>query len=182
MLRLAIALPTPSARSEAMRAAGFFRPGGWFACRTIYGRLPRKAICWCRQRGMHESIRPVAGLFAPLALMGVRCFWPHNLIGLEGLVLHQARKLRSLAANHQLSPRIQCGLLLSAGALRSCGHIVLFSREQGPSDSRRFICERDNRPIEASPRREPLQPLGTAIVMFRQSKDYRAGAVDHLPP
>ena len=40
--------------------------------------------------GMHESIRPVAGRFAPLALMGVRCFWPHNMIGLEGLVVDQA--------------------------------------------------------------------------------------------
>jgi len=26
----------------------------------------------------------------PLALMGVRCFSPHNTIGLEGLVIHQA--------------------------------------------------------------------------------------------
>jgi hypothetical protein len=32
----------------------------------------------------------------PLALMGVRCFWPHNTIGLEGLVTNQAWKLRSL--------------------------------------------------------------------------------------
>jgi hypothetical protein len=41
---------------------------------TIYGRLPRKAIFLVSAAGMHESIRPVAGLFAPLALMGVRCF------------------------------------------------------------------------------------------------------------
>jgi hypothetical protein len=41
-------------------------------------------------RGMHESIRPVAGAIMLLALMGVRCFWPHNMIGLEGLVVNQA--------------------------------------------------------------------------------------------
>ena len=65
-----------------------------------------------------------------------------------------------------------------------CNHAaaVLFWREQGPGGPRRFIGERDNRPIEASPRREPLQPLGTAIIMFRQSKHHCAGAVDHLPP
>jgi transposase len=40
----------------------------------IYGRLPRKAIFWFRRRRMHESIQPVAGAIAPLALMGVRCF------------------------------------------------------------------------------------------------------------
>src|SRR6202453_817694 len=40
--------------------------------------------------GMHESIRPVAGRFAPLALMGVRYSLPHNMIGLEGLVVDQA--------------------------------------------------------------------------------------------
>jgi hypothetical protein len=36
-------------------------------------------------RGMHESIRPVAGAIVPLALMGVRCFPPHNTVGLSGL-------------------------------------------------------------------------------------------------
>jgi len=30
------------------------------------------------------------GAIVPLALMGVRCFSPHNTIGLEGLVIHQA--------------------------------------------------------------------------------------------
>jgi hypothetical protein len=55
----------------------------------IYGRHPRKAIYWCRRLGMHESIRPVfAGPF--VALMGVRCFWPHKIIGLEGLGINQA--------------------------------------------------------------------------------------------
>ena len=62
---------------------------------------------WCRRRGMHESIRPVAGAIVPLALMGVRCFSPYNTIGLEGLVIDQAWKLRSLPTSHQFSPRIQ---------------------------------------------------------------------------
>jgi hypothetical protein len=61
---------------------------------------------WCR-RGMHESIRPVAGAIVPLALMGVRCFSPYNTIGLEGLVVDQAWKLQSLPTSHQFSPRIQ---------------------------------------------------------------------------
>ena len=37
---------------------------------TFLDGLPRKAICWRRRRGMHEFIRPVAGLFAPLGLDG----------------------------------------------------------------------------------------------------------------
>jgi hypothetical protein len=82
------------------------------ACqRGIYDNLwtpPAQGDCfWCRRRGMHESIRPVAGAIVPLALMGVRCFSPHNTIGLEGLVVDQAWKLRSLPTNHQLSPRIR---------------------------------------------------------------------------
>jgi hypothetical protein len=130
---------------------------------------------------MHESIRPVAGRFAPLALMGVRCFWPHNMIGHEGLVVDQALKLRSLPTCHQLSPRIRDGPCLSAEAFRSrWGQIVLLMREHGPGNPSRLIGERDNRPIEASPRREPLQPLGTAIVVLRQSKHDGAGAMNHL--
>ena len=68
---------------------------------------------------MHEFIRPVAGRFAPLALMGVRCFWPHNMIGHGGLVVNQALKLRSLPTNHQVSPRIQTA---SASAPKRGGH------------------------------------------------------------
>ena len=113
--------------------------------------------------------------------MGVRGFWPHNMIGLEGLVVDQASKLRSLPTSHQVSPRIRDGLRFSTGALRSCGRIVLLTREHGPGDPCRLIGERDNRPIEASPRREPFQPLGTTIVALRQSKHHRAGAMNHLP-
>ncbi len=55
------------------------------ACRRgIYDNLwtsPAQGDLLVSAHGMHESIRPVAGLFAPLALMGVRCFWPHNMIG-----------------------------------------------------------------------------------------------------
>src|SRR6202023_1413784 len=43
------------------------------------------------RRGMHESIRPVAGAIVPLAWMGVRCF-------------SQAWKPRSLPTSHQFSP------------------------------------------------------------------------------
>jgi len=113
--------------------------------------------------------------------MGVRCFWPYNMIGHGGLVVDQAWKLRPLPTNHQVSPRIQDGLRFSAEALRSCGgQIVLLTREYCPGDPCRLIGERDNRPIKASPRREPLQPLGTAIIVFRQSKHDGAGAVNHL--
>jgi hypothetical protein len=87
-----------------------------------------------------------------------------------------------LPTSHQLSPRIRMRPSLNANALRSSGRIALLSREQGPGDPRRLIDERDNCSIEASPRGEPLQPLGTAIVMLRQSKHDCAGAVDHLPP
>ncbi len=72
------------------RAFAFFKG----ACtRGIYDNLwtsPAQGDLLGPAAGMHESIRPVAGRFAPLALMGVRCFWPHNMIGLEGLVVDQA--------------------------------------------------------------------------------------------
>jgi hypothetical protein len=123
--------------------------------RGIYDNLwtsPAQGDLLRSAAGMHESIRPVAGRFAPLALMGVRCFWPHNMIGLEGLVVDQAQKLRSLPTNHQLSPRIRDGLRFSADALLSGGgQIVLLTREHSSGDPRRLIGERDNRPIEASP-------------------------------
>jgi hypothetical protein len=105
------------------------------------------------------------------------------MIGLEGLVVNQAQKLRSLPTNHQLSPRIRDGLRFSADALRSSGgQIVLLTREHSPGDSRRLIGERDDRPIEASPRREPFQPLRPAIVVFDQTKHDGAGAMNHLAP
>ena len=56
---------------------------------------------------MRESIRPVAGAVTLLALMGVRCLRPHNMIGRLGLVVDQASKLRSLPTSHQYSPRIR---------------------------------------------------------------------------
>jgi transposase len=152
--------------------------------RGIYDNLwtsPAQGDLLASAAGMHESIRPVAGRIAPLALMGVRCFWPRNMIGLAGLVVDQAWKLRSLPTCHQLSPRIQNGLRFSVRALQSCGgQIVLLTREHGPGDPCRLIGERDNRPVEAAPRRELLQPLGTAIVVFGQSKHDGAGAMNHL--
>jgi transposase len=72
------------------RAFAFFKG----ACgRGVYDNLwtsPAQGDLLGSAAGMHESIRPVAGRFAPLALMGVRCFWPHNMIGHEGLVVDQA--------------------------------------------------------------------------------------------
>src|SRR5438477_5283049 len=59
---------------------------------------------------MRESIRPGGGAVMLLALMGVRYFWPHNMIGRSGLVVHQASKLRSLPTSHQHSPRIRLRL------------------------------------------------------------------------
>ena len=105
------------------------------------------------------------------------------MIGLEGLVVDQAQKLRSLPTNHQVSPRIRDGLRFSADALRSGGgQIVLLTREHSPGDPRRLIGERDDRPIEASPRRQPFQPLGPAIVVFGQTKHDGAGAMNYLTP
>ena len=102
------------------RAFSFFKG----ACtRGIYDNLwtpPAQGELLVSAAGMHESIRPVAGLFAPLALMGVRCFWPHNMIGREGLVVDQAWKLRSLPTSHQFSPRIQ----MQPSAQRQCGAIM----------------------------------------------------------
>jgi hypothetical protein len=103
------------------------------------------------------------------------------MIGHGGLVVDQALKLRSLPTCHQFSPRIRDGPCFSAEALRSrWGQIVLLTREHGPGNPCSLIGERDNRPIEASPRREPFEPLGTAIVTLRQSKHDGAGAMNHL--
>jgi hypothetical protein len=63
-----------------------FRVLGGVPRRGIYDNLwtsPAQGDPLVSAAGMHESIRPVAGRFAPLAMMGVRCFWPHNMIGLE---------------------------------------------------------------------------------------------------
>ena len=49
---------------------------------------------------------PSAGAIPPLALMGVRCLLPHNMIGLAGLVVNQALKRRPLPLHHHYPPRI----------------------------------------------------------------------------
>ena len=56
---------------------------------------------------MREFIRPVGGAITPLALMGIRYLWPHKIIGLQGLVVHQAAKKRPAPCCHQSSPRIR---------------------------------------------------------------------------
>ena len=123
----------------------------------------------------------------PLALMGVRCFWPQNMIGHEGLVINQAWKLRSLPTNHQfhLASETASHFSLGRGSLGRVaksrrGQIVLLPRQHGPGGPRRFVGERDNRPIKASPCREPLQPLGPTVVVLRQSEHHGAGAMNHL--
>ena len=70
-----------------------FRVLGGVPRRGIYDNLwtsPAQGDPLASAAGMHEFIRPVAGRFVPLALMGVRCFWPHNMIGHGGLVVDQA--------------------------------------------------------------------------------------------
>ena len=77
-----------------------FRVLGGVPRRGIYDNLwtsPAQGDLLGSAAGMHEFIRPVAGRIAPLALMGVRCFWPHNMIGPEGLVVDQAWKFAVLA-------------------------------------------------------------------------------------
>ena len=56
-----------------------------------------------------------------LALMEIRCFWPHNTIGRTGLVIHQAWKLRSFDepsgfTSHSIIPDAekQCGTVQEA--------------------------------------------------------------------
>jgi hypothetical protein len=60
-------ITTPSASSQACRGA---------ASTTIYGRLLRKPICWGRQLECTNLSGLSRDYCAPLALMGVRCFWP----------------------------------------------------------------------------------------------------------
>jgi hypothetical protein len=50
----------------------------------------RKVIPLVSTAWMHESIRPVDGAVRALGLDGIRCFWPHKIIGRAGLVVHQA--------------------------------------------------------------------------------------------
>jgi hypothetical protein len=126
------------------------------AFRVLGGAPRRKAICWGRR---------------------LEC------MNLSGLLRDGSRPWPSLSTNHQLSPRIRDGLRFSADALRSSGgQIVLLTREHSPGDPRRLIGERDDRPIEASPRREPFQPLGPAIIVLGQTKHDGAGAMNHLAP
>ena len=50
----------------------------------------RKMIPLVSTAWMHESIRPVDGAVRAPGLDGIRCFWPHKIIGRAGLVVHQA--------------------------------------------------------------------------------------------
>ena len=76
-------------------------------CTTIYGRLPpQDDSVGVDGIGCTNLSGLLTERFALLALMGIRCFWPHKIIGRTGLVVHQAWKLRPLPASHQYSPRI----------------------------------------------------------------------------
>jgi transposase len=100
-----------------------FRVLGGVPRRGIYDNLwtsPAQGDLLGSAAGMHESIRPVAGRIAPLALMGVRCFWPHNMIGHEGLVVDQAWKFAVLA--DEPSGVTSHPNLASASALARCDH------------------------------------------------------------
>src|SRR5262249_42167103 len=79
-------------------------------CTTIYGRLPpQDDSAGVGGIGCTNLSGLLTERFALLALMGIRCFWPHKIIGRTGLVVHQAWKLRPLPASHQYSPRILSG-------------------------------------------------------------------------
>ena len=97
--------------------------------------------------------------FALLALMGIRYFWPHKIIGRTGLVVHQAWKLRPLPASHQYSPRILSRpWVQSRSVLHSGSCILLLATQQDPGDTCRFIGEGYNCPIEAAPGNKRFQP------------------------
>lgn len=116
-----------------------------------------------------------------LALMGVRFFWPYNMIGHGGLIVDQASKRRSLPTSHQFTPRIR-SLTLVAVLLRSRGHVFLVSGQYDPGDPCGLVSERNKRAIESSPSRKIFQPLGAPIIVFRQPAHDSACAVDHLSP
>jgi hypothetical protein len=78
------------------------------ASTTIYGRLPpQDDSVGVGGMGCTNLSGLLTERFALLALMGIRCFRPHNTIGRTGLVVDQASKLRSLLTSHQDSSRIQ---------------------------------------------------------------------------
>src|SRR6516225_10591931 len=102
----------------------------------------RKVIPLVSTAWMHESIRPVDGAVRAPGLDGVRCFWPHKIIGRAGLVVHQAWKLRPcrraisihLAFCHD--PGCRAEACCTSG---SC--ILLLAAQPDPGDTCRFIGE-----------------------------------------
>ena len=68
--------------------------------RGIYDNLwtsPAQGDLLGSAAGMHNLSGLLRDDCAPLALMGLRYFWPHNMIGQEGLVVDQAWKFAVLA-------------------------------------------------------------------------------------
>ena len=90
--------------------------------------------------------------------MGVRCFWPHNMIGRMGLVVDQALTLRFVPTSHQCSPRIHLHLSRSGVACSSSDRVLFLPCQHYPGDPRRLVGERDNRSIKAAPGDQRFQP------------------------
>jgi transposase len=162
------------------RAFAFFRGT---CTRGIYDNLwTPPAARWFVGRGRHgmrESIRPLAGAIPLPALMGVRCLSPHNMNGLDGLVIDQALKRRSMPLRHQRSPRIHRYI---SGVFRrpapSCRHIVLLSCQERPGDPRGLVGKRDERLIEAGARDDLFQPRRSPILPAGEPADDGTGAVN----
>jgi transposase len=160
-----------------------FRLFGGACQRGIYDNLwTPPAARWFVGRGRHgmrESIRPLAGAIPLPALMGVRCLSPHNMNGLDGLVIDQALKRRSMPLRHQRSPRIHRYI---SGVFRrpapSCRHIVLLSCQERPGDPRGLVGKRDERLIEAGARDDLFQPRRSPILPAGEPADDGTGAVN----
>jgi len=130
---------------------------------------------------MRESIRPVAGAITLPALMGVRCFWPHNMSGLKGPVVDQAVKLRSVPLCHQCSPRSHRRLSDDSGCRRrSGGSVNLLLGQQRPGNARRLVGKRNERLVETPPFDDAPQPCRPRVVPVGETADNRSGAVYHL--
>ena len=106
---------------------------------------------------MREFIRPIAGAITPLALMGVRCFWPHNMIGRGAL----SRSGFDAAVRADEPSVFTSHPIAAFGSTRcsSSGHVLFLPCQHYPGDPRRLVGERDNRSIKSAPGNQRFQPL-----------------------
>src|SRR5215472_8555741 len=104
----------------------------------IYGRLPpQDDSAGFDGIGCTNLSGLLMERFRAPGLDGVRCFWPHKIIGRAGLVVHQAWKLRLLPASHQYSPRILSRPWVQS---RSVLHLrELHTPPCGSARSRRYV-------------------------------------------